>query len=532
MTRVIHTGDTHIGYQQYNAPERRRDFLRAFRQVAEDAVDDDVDAVVHAGDLFHDRRPSLVDLQGTVEVLRTLSDAGIPFLAVVGNHESKRDAQWLDLFEDLGLATRLGSEPHVIDDVAFYGLDFVPRSRRDDLEYAFETLPDEADHAALVSHGLFEPFAHADWETETVLEEATVEFDAMLLGDNHAPDTADVLDTWVTYCGSTERASADEREDRGYNLVTFDANEPDSDGDRVAIARRGLDATRDFVFVDVELAAGEGLDRVRDRVREYDLDESVVIVTVEGEGTPFAPAAIEEFAIERGALVARVNDRRDVDQNEEVTVSFADPDDAVRERVRELGLSDAARDIDRTVRDVDDIADSNVRETVERRVREVLDGDRSAFEPARADANDAGERAAGEREETPVDGATDGADTDADDSPGADVDETGVDDETTVTVEAETTGGAKPPEDAETTDGGGTTIDAEALDETASAIDEDGERKTTDGDETAESDETTDGNGATSDDETVPVNEDDADPSTDEDGTAGDDEQVSMGDFA
>ncbi|MDS0474385.1 DNA double-strand break repair protein Mre11 [Natrinema sp. 1APR25-10V2] len=374
MTRVIHTGDTHIGYQQYNSPERRRDFLEAFRNVVDDAVEDDVDAVIHAGDLFHDRRPSLVDLQGTVDVLRTLSDADIPFLAVVGNHESKRDAQWLDLFADLGLATRLGAEPVVVGDAAFYGLDFVPRSRRDDLAYDFDPVPDDADHATLVSHGLFEPFAHADWDTETVLEESTIDFDAVLLGDNHAPDTAEVLDTWVTYCGSTERASASEREDRGYNLVEYDES--------VAISRRGLTDTREFVFVDVELEAGEGIDRVQERVRQYDLDEAVVIVTVEGDGRPITPAAVEELAIDRGALVARVNDRRELpDEDEEVSVSFADPDDAVRKRVRELGLSDAALGIDETVRN-DDIVDTNVRETVERRVRELLEDDESAFEPA------------------------------------------------------------------------------------------------------------------------------------------------------
>ncbi|ADB60380.1 metallophosphoesterase [Haloterrigena turkmenica DSM 5511] len=376
MTRVIHTGDTHIGYQQYNSPQRREDFLEAFRSVVEDAVADDVDAVVHAGDLFHDRRPGLVDLQGTVEILRTLADADIPFLAVVGNHESKRDAQWLDLFADLGLATRLGADPEVVDGVALYGLDFVPRSRRDDLEYAFEPVPDEAEHATLVTHGLFEPFAHADWDTEEVLEASTVDFDAVLLGDNHKPDTAEVLDTWVTYCGSTERASASEREDRGYNLVDFD-----EDGG-VAISRRGLTDTREFVFVDVELEAGEGVDRVQERVRQHDLEDAVVIVTVEGEGKAITPATIEEAAIDRDALVARVNDRRELpDEDEEVSVSFADPDAAVRERVRELGLSDAARSIDETVRD-DDLVDSNVRETVERRVRDLLEDDESAFDPA------------------------------------------------------------------------------------------------------------------------------------------------------
>ncbi len=374
MTRVIHTGDTHIGYQQYNAPARRRDFLGAFRNVAADALDDDVDAVVHAGDLFHDRRPGLVDLQGTVEVLRTLADADVPFLAVVGNHEGKRDAQWLDLFADLGLAVRLGAEPYLLEDVAIYGLDFVPRSRREHLTYEFEPVPDDAEHAALVSHGLFEPFAHADWDTERLLAESTVDFDALLLGDNHKPDTVEVSDTWVTYCGSTERASAAEREARGYNLVTFD--------DEVAITRRTLEATREFVFVDVDLGGDEGIDRVRDRVREYDLEEAVVIVTVEGDGKPITPAAVEEFALERGALVARVNDRRELaDEDDELSVSFADPDAAVRERIRELGLSDAALEIDRTVRD-DGVADSNVRETVERRVRTVLEEDPSALDPA------------------------------------------------------------------------------------------------------------------------------------------------------
>ncbi|MFP8955595.1 DNA double-strand break repair protein Mre11 [Natrialbaceae archaeon A-CW3] len=374
MTRVIHTGDTHIGYHQYNAPERRQDFLEAFGAVVDDAIADDVDAVIHAGDLFHDRRPGLIDLQGTVEILRRLTDADVPFLAVVGNHEGKRDAQWLDLFADLGLATRLGPTPEVVEDVAFYGLDFVPRSRRDDLAYDFDPVPEDVDHAALVSHGLFEPFAHADWDTETVLEEASVGFDAMLLGDNHAADTAEVADTWVTYCGSTERASASERDDRGYNLVSFEES--------VAISRRSVPDTREFVFVDVELGDGEGIDRIQERVREYDLEDAVVIVTVEGEGRPITPAGVEELAIERGALVARVNDRREIaDADEEVSVSFADPDDAVRERVREMGLSNAALEIDRTVRD-GEVADTNVRESVERRVRELLESDESAFAPA------------------------------------------------------------------------------------------------------------------------------------------------------
>ncbi|KOX93777.1 metallophosphatase [Haloarcula rubripromontorii] len=361
MTRVIHTGDTHVGYQQYNVPDRRDDFLDAFRQVVRDAIADDADAVVHAGDLFHDRRPALADIMGTLSVLEELSEASIPFLAVVGNHEAKRDAQWLDLYESLGLATRLDDEPTVIGDTAFYGLDFVPRSQRDDLDYDFAA--HDADSAALVTHGLFQPFDYGDWDAEEILTESSVAFDAMLLGDNHDPGKQRVDDAWVTYCGSTERASASEREDRGYNIVTFD--------DEVRITRRGLD-TREFVFIDVELGPEEGVERVRSRVGQHDLDDAVVIVSISGDGDPVTPASVESFALDRGALVARVTDHREITAEErETDISFADPDDAVTERVRDLGLSEAAHDIDETIR-ASKVADANVKDEVERHVRELL----------------------------------------------------------------------------------------------------------------------------------------------------------------
>ncbi|PSP55873.1 DNA repair exonuclease [Halobacteriales archaeon QS_1_67_19] len=423
MTRVIHTGDTHLGYRQYHSPERRTDFRDAFEQVIDDAVAEDVDAVIHAGDLFHDRRPDLRALHGTISILRKLRDASIPFLAVVGNHEGTRGRQWLDLFEMLGLATRLDDDPEVVDETAFYGLDHVPKSKRDELDYEFAD--HDCEHAALVSHGLFKPFEPGDWDAEAVLTEATVDFDAMLLGDNHKSGTKEVADTWVTYCGSTERASADEREERGYNIVEFD--------DEVSITRRGLDATRDFEYLSVELAEGEGIERVRERLREYDLEDAVVIVEIEGDGEQVPPAHVEEFALEeRGALVARVMDRREAEETDEsVEVSFADPDDAVRERVRELGLSEAAREIDETVR-ASKIADSNVRESVRDRVRGLVeDGDLSAFEaapdeasatsdPAAADGGDAESAPPAESDDAPPD-RTDG-DEEAGESRPADAD--------------------------------------------------------------------------------------------------------------
>jgi DNA repair exonuclease SbcCD nuclease subunit len=400
MTRILHTGDTHLGYRQYHLPERRDDFLAAFRRVIDDAVSDDVDAVVHAGDLFHDRTPTLSDVMGAVSLLRELDAADILFLAIVGNHESKRDTQWLDLFESMGLARRLGDEPTVVGDVALYGLDFVSRSQREDLSYDFE--PHDANYAALVSHGLFAPFAHGDWDATEILSESTVEFDALLLGDDHEAKTKRVEEphaAWLTYCGSTERASTAEREDRGYNIVEFD--------DGVDIRRRGIE-TRPFVFVEVDLKPGEGAGRVREQVGQYDLESAVVAVWIRGEGEDVLPATIEEFAADQGALVTRVTDEREQTEERDIEVSFADPDAAVRERLDSMGLSEAARDLDETIR-ASKVADSNVADTVERRVADLLseEGD-GAFEPADTSA---GESQATEDTSQPTEDTSQSAET-------------------------------------------------------------------------------------------------------------------------
>lgn len=366
MTRVIHTGDTHLGYTQYHSDVRREDFLAAFRTVIQDAIEDEVDAVVHAGDLFHSRRPNLQDLVETIEVLSELQAADIPLYAVVGNHEGTRRTQWLDLLESLGLATRLGRDPVTVGEMALYGLDYHPESRREEALYDFEST--SATYPVLVSHGAFDPFPYGSWDLESVLAASPIDFSTVLLGDNHEPLREEVRDVPAVYCGSTERVSADERDARGYNVVRVD--------DGVQITRRGID-TREFVFVDVDLSAGEGVGRVRDRIDEHDIEDAVVVVTIMGDGGRVVPAEIESFANEGGALVTRVNDRREIESGDDVSVEFADPDAAVGDRVRELGLSRAAQTIDETVRS-GSVPDSKVGEHVEDRVRELVD-DPDAF---------------------------------------------------------------------------------------------------------------------------------------------------------
>ncbi len=140
--RILHTADTHLGYRQYHSEVRRNDFFAAFELVVNDAVEMQVDAVVHAGDLFDSRNPTLEDLLDTINLLSRLKAADIPFLGIVGNHESKQNTQWLDLFEEMGLAARLGKKPLMVGNAAIYGIDSVPKSKIPIFDYSGFEAPD------------------------------------------------------------------------------------------------------------------------------------------------------------------------------------------------------------------------------------------------------------------------------------------------------------------------------------------------------------------------------------------------------
>jgi DNA repair exonuclease SbcCD nuclease subunit len=186
-----------------------------------------------------------------------------------------------------------------------------------------------------------------------------------MLGDYHHPERDEVGGAVAAYCGSTERASADEEEARGYNVFEF--------GDGVFMERRAVE-TRDFVTVEAELLEG-GTDEVIERTREREVEDAVVLVDVTGDSeAPVVQSEVEEAVLERGALVTRVNDRRDTEDGTTEDVEFADPDTAVRDRIEEMELTDAGREIDGLVRD-GTVARTRIAEEVEERVEELLDGD-------------------------------------------------------------------------------------------------------------------------------------------------------------
>lgn len=381
--RLLHTADTHLGYRQYHSDVRRQDFFKAFEIVINDAVDMQVDAVVHAGDLFDSRNPTLEDLLETMSILSRLKSAGIPFFGIVGNHESKQNTQWLDLFEEMGLSVRLGKKPQILrdrngrgDSVAIYGIDSVPKSKIPVFDYSGFEAPEncisvpESCRKLIVMHQIVQPFPYAEWDCAEVIEKLPFKVDAILLGDYHKYEKIKIGDAWVTYPGSTERNSASENEPRSYNIITL-SNEG------MEISRRTI-PTRHFLNISVILNGEEKpfeqiFSAINERLEE--LPESVTFLEISGDSSAvLSLSEIEDYLLSKGVLVPRVKDLRIKESLPEdaLKVAFSDPDHAVANEIKRLSLNDGGLIVDEIVRNPD-ISRSRVDEETESRLSKLIE---------------------------------------------------------------------------------------------------------------------------------------------------------------
>jgi DNA repair exonuclease SbcCD nuclease subunit len=83
----VHTADNHLGYEQYGFKARFNDFALAFYSVIDDAIARKADLVIIAGDLFNKRAIDALTLIQAEAGLQKLKDAGIPAIAIEGNHD-------------------------------------------------------------------------------------------------------------------------------------------------------------------------------------------------------------------------------------------------------------------------------------------------------------------------------------------------------------------------------------------------------------------------------------------------------------
>ena len=94
MPRILHFADAHIDIANYGRrdpasglPLRILDFLKSLDEIIDTAVNEKVDCVIFAGDAYKDQNPAPTFQREWGRRVMRLSEAGIPTILLVGNHD-------------------------------------------------------------------------------------------------------------------------------------------------------------------------------------------------------------------------------------------------------------------------------------------------------------------------------------------------------------------------------------------------------------------------------------------------------------
>jgi len=237
--RIIHFSDTHLGFADFGKvdPElginlKEADVYRAFSQVVDYIRENPPDIVLHSGDLFETSRPSNRAINFALKEIAKISEMGIPFILISGNHSTPRTRssgsifEAFEIFDTLHPVYKSRYERIVVRDVLFHCIPHMPTE--EEINGAFEMVISEpkAKYNVIVSHaGLTADIQYKMGEfNELMIPFSTLtkksNFDYIAMGHYHRHLE---LTHNAYYSGSTERFSFREANDqKGFMDVDLD----------------------------------------------------------------------------------------------------------------------------------------------------------------------------------------------------------------------------------------------------------------------------------------------------------------------
>lgn len=108
--KILHIADTHLGYSAYRKVteeginQRETDIYTSFIKTIDYAINENIDLIIHAGDLFDTVRPNNRAITTALKEFLRLSKHNIPLILISGNHEQpklKETGHIFQLFEHI-----------------------------------------------------------------------------------------------------------------------------------------------------------------------------------------------------------------------------------------------------------------------------------------------------------------------------------------------------------------------------------------------------------------------------------------------
>ena len=297
--KFLHCADIHIDSplrglsrgEGVPAEEIRRAARAAFENLVDLAVDEEVAAVVIAGDLYDGDRDDFDTAIYLQRQLARLGEAGIPVVIVYGNHDAASEiTRRLRPPENVHVFPHAAPATMAFDDIglAFHGRSYGKRAVTQDLSVAY---PDRAAgylnvgvlHTCLDGRPGHEPYAPCRVEAL-----AARGYEYWALGHVHVRDEIQRDGTWIVFPGNIQGRHARETGAKGATLVEYSGEQVRS------VEHRELDTVRWLrIPVDVSDAAtvDDVLATVGATVSETSADDSGRLTAVRVELVGATPAA-------------------------------------------------------------------------------------------------------------------------------------------------------------------------------------------------------------------------------------------------
>lgn len=233
--KILHFSDTHLGYNELDKVStitginlREQDFYDSFTRVIDEALRIKPDVIVHSGDFFHRPSPANRPMIFALEQLIRISEAGIPFVVIAGNHETPKTVYTspiLKAFRTIkGVYPIFGQfyETAQFGDLVVHGLphindDKVLREEMDKISPVEGKFNIMMLHTSIGKEYLMEEYGEQLYPKERL--ELLNKFDYVALGHWHNFQKISKLKNgW--YSGSTERMSDTEAgKEKGYCIL-------------------------------------------------------------------------------------------------------------------------------------------------------------------------------------------------------------------------------------------------------------------------------------------------------------------------
>ncbi|TMJ16767.1 MAG: DNA repair exonuclease [Bacillati bacterium ANGP1] len=298
--RILHTADVHLGATFRGLGDRgreqRRQLEATFAQVVRLAIEERVNAVVIAGDLFDSVAAARAHLASAAQELRRLGEAAIPVCAIAGNHDPLGEGSasvWGDLAAHASI-TVFGPQ---LEARVFADLDLTvvgcSRQRHLSAHSPLSGLPvaRQTRFVVALAHGSVErPDLPAQFGQITREEIARSEVDYLALGDWHSTRDVSAGGVSAWYSGAPEMIDLDEPDSGNVCVVTLDAP------GRVEVDRRrvGRRRGRRLVLDVATLAGAEAVERAIRAEADPDLALNVVITGLASLGECVSAERVQE----------------------------------------------------------------------------------------------------------------------------------------------------------------------------------------------------------------------------------------------